>query len=535
MGALAGLGLALWDQRLPAQHPTPRTVVAASDAAAPSPVALDAAGPSPAPDSAVVNAPAAQPAAPSAQATVVRAADPSEEVRAARLRVCASLSRPDGQRRWISPEDLVPRLGAVRGDDLLVLVNRSPRFALDPAWTPTDLVDLRDGSPGDSQSCLPPGRQCLRREAAVAFGRLTAALRSAGHRPYIHSAYRSYAAQCGVFRQWAYDRGQGFCEATHGSALAGHSQHQLGTTVDLFTVAWAEGGTVMRNGFACTAGGRWLAEHAWEHGFVLPYPLAVDARDPSRPCRPRAGVSVPSDPRTGYQDEPWHLRYVGVEAASRFHAHALAMEGTGREPTLEQWLREAQGVVGDVDLPTCDGCACGQCSTFDATAQGPCGADALVLSRDGSLRPSATPQLLSASARWTGGSLRVTATVHAPPGVVTQTPVGQAFARGETFEAARLEGGLAHGWPDLPGAWRLAVRPAGDGPWSWRWGLRSAAGASLQPVTAYLPATRGSQPVTLRCTPDVRPAEIEVALWRDGQPEGTLRVPVALDPPGATR
>jgi D-alanyl-D-alanine carboxypeptidase len=466
---------------------------------------------------------------------VSRAPDPSEAVREARLRVCASLSRPDARRRWISPEDLVPRLGAVRGEELLVLVNRSPRFALDPAWAPSDLVDLRDGSAGDARSCLPPERQCLRREAAQAFGRLTAALQAAGHRPYIHSAFRSYGAQCGVFRQWAYDRGQGFCEATHGSALAGHSQHQLGTTVDLFTVAWAEGGTVMRGGFACTAGGRWLAAHAWEYGFVLPYPLAVDARDPAHPCRARVGVSVPSDPRTGYQDEPWHLRYVGAEAAARFHAHAASLAGTGREPTLEQWLRVGQGIAGDVDLPTCDGCACGQCSTFDASGQGPCGQDALVFAPDGTLRPSSTPRLLGASARWSRAGLRVTATVAVPLGVVTQTPVGQAFARGETFEGARLEGGLVHGWPDLPGAWRLAVRPAGDGPWPWRVGLRAAVGAAMQPVTAFLPATQGEAPVVLRSVPDAQPAEVDVALWRDDQPEGTVRVPVVLDPAGGMR
>ena len=72
------------------------------------------------------------------------------------------------------------------------------------------------------------------------------------------------------------------------SARPGHSQHQLGTTIDFTTDFRA----FRTNGFA-----DWLRLHAHEFGFVLPYTVAA------------------SD-RTGYVDEPWHARWLGRGLAS---------------------------------------------------------------------------------------------------------------------------------------------------------------------------------------------------------------------------
>ena len=58
--------------------------------------------------------------------------------------------------------------------------------------------------------------------------------------------------------------------------------------------------------FGETDTGRWLAEHAWEHGFVVSYP--ADAEDV-----------------TCYKYEPWHLRYLGPELAARVHASGLTL------------------------------------------------------------------------------------------------------------------------------------------------------------------------------------------------------------------
>jgi len=44
----------------------------------------------------------------------------------------------------------------------------------------------------------------------------------------------------------------------------------------------------------------WLAQHAYEYGFAQSYHAETEAL-------------------TGYIDEPWHFRYLGVKAAGRLH------------------------------------------------------------------------------------------------------------------------------------------------------------------------------------------------------------------------
>jgi D-alanyl-D-alanine carboxypeptidase len=58
--------------------------------------------------------------------------------------------------------------------------------------------------------------------------------------------------------------------------------------------------------WADSAQGLWLAEHAWEYGFVLSYP---DGQ-----------TSV-----TCYTFEPWHYRYVGRDLAADVHASGLTL------------------------------------------------------------------------------------------------------------------------------------------------------------------------------------------------------------------
>ena len=104
------------------------------------------------------------------------------------------------------------------------------------------------------------------------------------------SAYRSYSYQEGL-----YDRAvarEGEAEAQLGTARPGHSEHQLGTVVDLL----AAGSQDLVAGFATTPTGQWLAENAHVYGFVISYP------------------DMPRE-RTCYEFEPWHLRYVGRDAA----------------------------------------------------------------------------------------------------------------------------------------------------------------------------------------------------------------------------
>lgn len=100
----------------------------------------------------------------------------------------------------------------------------------------------------------------------------------------VSSAYRSYSYQNGLFNR--YVEQDGLVEAERYSARPGTSQHQLGTAMDFGSIT---------NEFAETKQGKWMYEHAWEHGFSLSFPKGYEQD-------------------TGFMWESWHFRYIGVEA-----------------------------------------------------------------------------------------------------------------------------------------------------------------------------------------------------------------------------
>lgn len=135
------------------------------------------------------------------------------------------------------------------------------------------------------------GGQQLMPEAAAALESLVGAAAANGHDLLVASSYRSYQDQVTTFNYWV--SVLGLEEALLTSAEPGHSEHQLGTTVDLTNAA---AGYQLIPEFGATAGGRWLAANAANYGFVISYPAG--------------GTNG-----TGFRYEPWHIRWVGVEVA----------------------------------------------------------------------------------------------------------------------------------------------------------------------------------------------------------------------------
>jgi D-alanyl-D-alanine carboxypeptidase len=433
------------------------------------------------------------------------------------------------------------------GDDGLALVNRSPTGALSPSYAPSDLVDVRDLSSRKPWECEST-HVCLRRDAAIALGHMLDALRTAGTKGRVESAFRGFGTQCWVFGGWAQKARGGFCEATTQSALPGHSQHQLGTTVDLFTTDWAAQGPVFRDGFGCTPAGRWLDENAWRSGFVVSYPIDPDDRKDGSPCVARWDHVVPIDPKTGYKNEPWHLRFIGEEQAADFHAAWLGSEpGSPGEITLEQWLRARRGLAGDVELPVCDGCECGACATLAVDGdKAPCGVASLHLDRSGRpVAPAEEPWFVDASAKPAGeDALVVELRVHAAAHTPTQTPItrepGPTYEAGATFEAlVPYPGTRPHRYPDLPGAWRVAVEsvtapgaPAAGTRWPWRASLaKPELAATWNRANVILPAVAGEAMVRLRVVAPAGTERLRVTLLCDGTEHGTREFPVQRGPP----
>jgi D-alanyl-D-alanine carboxypeptidase len=124
-----------------------------------------------------------------------------------------------------------------------------------------------------------------------------------GVRFKIASAFRSYGYQRRVYEEQLARRGRAAADRV--SARPGHSEHQTGLAVDLVTPR--DPGCDLQACFARRPGGRWIAAHAWRYGFVVRYPAG-------------------SERVTGYQAEPWHLRYVGAPLARELHETTATLE-----------------------------------------------------------------------------------------------------------------------------------------------------------------------------------------------------------------
>jgi D-alanyl-D-alanine carboxypeptidase len=427
------------------------------------------------------------------------------------------------------------RTSFVDGDDLLAIVNRSPTGTLPPEYAPRDLVDIRTGKPATPSEC--ERVHCLRREAASALADLLAAMKAEGFPGKVESAFRSYGAQCGTFANWT--RKSNFCSATEQSALPGHSQHQLGTTVDLFTEEWAKDERgVFREGFGCTAAGKFIRERATAFGFVMPYPIHPDDRHPRQSCVVRWDIPVNINPRTGYRYEHWHIRYVGKEAAVRFKA---AVEASGRgtpvEITVEQWLRAEKGITGpDAELPVCDGCNCGACSTLAPLGQSPCDKKGGALHLDmrgkpivAGEPPSFTSVKPGKARKWKGRVVDVRLKV--PIGTITQTPVVSidlvGYEAGSTFEKlSPYPQTEPRGYRPLADAWVVGVEPVPNATgvaWPWRAAIAAAVhGQIYNRANVILPARTGDVTLKVPIPSTVRRAK--VVLLRGGVPTGEERV-----------
>jgi zinc D-Ala-D-Ala carboxypeptidase len=180
-------------------------------------------------------------------------------------------------------------------DDLRVLVDRAN--PVPPDYVPEDLVPLwAYGIP-----TLGGGEMLLRSEAAEHLSHLVSDAAAGGEELVVASAYRSYADQQISYTRLTRIYGS---EAGEMSAFPGRSQHQLGTAVDFTNAA---SGYEIWQYFGNTSASWWLREHAPEYGFVLAYPSGKETE-------------------TGYQWEPWHFRYVGVENAERLKESGLSLQ-----------------------------------------------------------------------------------------------------------------------------------------------------------------------------------------------------------------
>ena len=190
-----------------------------------------------------------------------------------------------------------------------VVVNKGRM--LPSSYTPTDLVvpnvSLSESFESDNMH--------LRQEPATALEKMAAAATTEGLELMLVSGYRSYGTQQSVYGGYVASQGRAYADTT--SAQPGYSEHQTGLAADLGAQS---GKCQLEVCFGDLAEGKWLAANAYKYGFIIRYQ--------------KAKTSL-----TGYDYEPWHMRYVGID---------LATEINKSSQTLEQFF----GLAAYTDYPS---------------------------------------------------------------------------------------------------------------------------------------------------------------------------------------
>lgn len=146
-----------------------------------------------------------------------------------------------------------------------------------------------------------------------AMQQFVADCRAAGNTVFLSSGYRDYDTQTFLFNRKVEQYGDEAVAATI-VARPGTSEHQTGLAADI-TDQYYE---TKNESLEYTAMYQWMFAHCQEYGFILRFPKG-------------------RDDVTGIIYEPWHFRYVGVEAATYIMEHDL---------TLEEFLAYYKDIAG---------------------------------------------------------------------------------------------------------------------------------------------------------------------------------------------
>lgn len=146
--------------------------------------------------------------------------------------------------------------------------------------------------------------------AAEALSQMLADMEAQGLSPMVCSSFRTWEDQETLHQnkidrllEEGYSQEAAEAEASRWVVPAGASEHQLGLAADIVASQYQ----ILEEEQENTPEQQWLMAHCQEYGFILRYP------------KDKTEV-------TGVGYEPWHYRYVGVEAAQEIMAQGICLE-----------------------------------------------------------------------------------------------------------------------------------------------------------------------------------------------------------------
>ena len=174
-------------------------------------------------------------------------------------------------------------------DNILVLVNKNNK--LPAVYVPYDLMEIPNNMAYNGKK--------IRKEALENFSKLFESAKLENYKIIVVSAYRDYEYQKKLFNSYVNEKGINY--ALKCSAKAGHSEHQTGLAIDVM------GSNNDYNLFGESKEFEWMKKNAYKYGFILRYP------------KDKENI-------TGFKYEPWHYRYVGIEASKYIYEKNITLE-----------------------------------------------------------------------------------------------------------------------------------------------------------------------------------------------------------------
>ena len=177
--------------------------------------------------------------------------------------------------------------------EYLILVNKYNY--LDESYAPEDIVTI-----STKYSWGNYGTHSIRKEVFDAFLKMHEDANQNGIYLMINSSYRDFNSQTIVYNNYKNNHGEAYADKY--AARPGYSEHQTGLALDIFSIDGA-----LRSTFKDTEAYAWLKDNAYKYGFILRYPEG-------------------KEDITGFSFEPWHYRYVGIDAAKYIYENQITLE-----------------------------------------------------------------------------------------------------------------------------------------------------------------------------------------------------------------
>ena len=172
----------------------------------------------------------------------------------------------------------------------LVLVNK--HYKLDEDYIPENLVQVNYE--------YTAGIEVFgEKDAVKAFELMSTDASTVGLNIKTISGYRSYDYQKNLYESYLLNDPVEVVDTY--SARAGHSEHQTGLSFDVYNIEDPY------TDFGKTKEYKWLKLNAHKYGFIIRY-------------------TSDNSYITGYKDEPWHIRYIGVDNATYIYENNITLE-----------------------------------------------------------------------------------------------------------------------------------------------------------------------------------------------------------------